>query len=117
MELKDFISDVLASIVYGVEQAQEQIKNSKAIINPRGTQGLIAIENSKPPPDLTIVEFEVSVQATTARNGGGGVAVKVAVVEVSGQGKTETTDSENSRLKFSIPVLLPPGRIFQAESA
>ncbi|MDZ7759467.1 MAG: hypothetical protein U5L00_04325 [Desulfovermiculus sp.] len=44
MELKDFVSTVLVSIVKGVEEAQEDLSHSEAIINPEGLKSKIDIQ-------------------------------------------------------------------------
>lgn len=66
MELKDFVSSVLVSLVRGVEEAQEQLQGSKAIINPLGLKAQLALEQNKETAQFTDVEFEVAVTAESS---------------------------------------------------
>ncbi len=44
MELREFITTVLVELVRGVEDAQTQLKDSKATINPLGLKAQISLQ-------------------------------------------------------------------------
>lgn len=109
MELREFISTVLISLVRGVEAAQEELKDSKATINPLGLKAQIALRANEETPSFTNVEFEVAVEAQTKGETSGGVGVQVAVLKIGGDRKKLESESHISKLRFSVPVHLPPG--------
>lgn len=50
VELRELISTVLVELIQGVEDAQAQLKLSKATINPLGLKAQIALEKGDEPP-------------------------------------------------------------------
>lgn len=113
MELQEFISSVLVQVVRGVEQAQSDLKDSKATINPLGIKAQIALEQNKETPSFTDVEFEVAVEVKTQGEQSGGVGIQVAVFKMGVEGKKTEAESHVSRLKFAVPVHLPPGNVLK----
>ena len=113
MELQSFITTVLISLVRGVEDAQNQLKGSKATINPEGFSKQIALEEMKDPQGISDVEFEVTVEVKKTGDQSGGVGIQVAVFTMGIDGKKSDSESHFSRLKFSVPVLLPPGDVLK----
>lgn len=113
MELQEFIRTALVSIVRGVESAQTELKESKATINPEGIRAQLALEQLKESPATTNVEFEVAVEVKNASEQGGSVGIKVAVFSMGIDGKNNDSASHLSRLKFNVPVHLPPGDVLK----
>lgn len=113
MELQEFISTVLVSLVRGVEDAQRQLKDSKATINPLGIRSQIALEQNKETPEFTNVEFEVALEVQSKGEQSGGVGVQMAVFKVGVDGKNFESESQVNRLRFSVPVHLPPGDVLK----
>lgn len=113
MELREFISTVLVEIVRGVEDAQSRIKDSKATINPLGLQTQIALEQNEGSPEFSEVEFEVGVRADKKGGAGGGIGVQLAVFSVGGDRKSLESESHINKLRFSVPVHLPPGDVLK----
>jgi hypothetical protein len=113
MELQEFIRSVLVQLVRGVEQAQSELKDSKATINPLGIKAEIALRENKETPSFTNVEFEVAVEVKTQGEQSGGVGIQVAVFKVGIDGKKTEAESHVSRLRFAVPVHLPPGAIIK----
>ncbi len=113
MELQEFIRSVLVQVVRGVEQAQSALKDSKATINPLGINAQIALEQNKETPSFTSVEFEVAVEVKTLGEQSGGVGIQVAVFKMGADGKKTETKSHISRLRFAVPVHLPPGAVLK----
>ena len=113
MELQEFIRSVLVQIVRGVEQAQSELKDSKATINPLGIKAQVALEQNKETPSFTDVEFEVAVEVKTQGEQSGGVGVQVAVFKMGVDGKKAESESHVSKLRFAVPVHLPPGAVLK----
>ena len=109
MELREFISTVLVELVRGIEDAQAELKDSKATINPLGVKAQIALRENKETPKFTNVEFEVAVEAATKGEQKGGVSVQVPVFRMGADGVKTESESRINRLRFSVPVHLPPG--------
>ena len=111
MELQEFISSVLVSLVRGVEEAQKQLKDSKAIVNPLGIKAEIALRENTQTPGFTNVEFEVTVEVQSKSEQNEGIEVRIAVLKAGGNGKKLYSESNASKLRFSVPIHLPPGDI------
>lgn len=113
MELQEFIRSVLVQIVRGVESAQSELKDSKATINPLGIKAQIALEQNKEAPEFNNVEFEVAVEVKSQGEQSGGVGIQVAIFKMGIEGKKLETESHVSKLRFAIPIHLPPGAVIK----
>jgi hypothetical protein len=105
VNLKEFVEETLTEILDGVREAQKKdggdtvgaltsLAMSHGNVVSMGTRGFLAI-----------IEFDVSVAAEAGGGGKGGKRVMSVGVEGGGQYKS----SETSRVKFSVPVVLPKG--------
>jgi len=56
------------------------------------------------------IEFDVAVTVTEGAERKGGIGVAAGIFAIGGQGKTETQSGTVSRIKFSVPVMLPSGK-------
>jgi hypothetical protein len=117
IELKDFISESLKQIVDGVLAAQEYAKDKKAQIMPGNIQ--IAINNKIADGFMytsgdgvaNLIEFDIAVSASEAaqtKSGAGGALV--TVLSASVQGQSEASRATVSRIRFTLPVVLPRQR-------
>ena len=111
MELKNFVAEALKQIVDGVIIAQEYGRTKGARINPlhlpvRNAEGKShsVTFRSDIPHDI---EFDVAVTTTTGSGTSGGVGVFVGPVGVGSKGQTTKANESISRIKFTIPVVLP----------
>jgi hypothetical protein len=114
VELREFISSVLVSVVRGVEDAQSALKDSKATINPLGIKAQIALQQADETPEFAQVEFEVAVEVSSKGEQGGKTGIQVAVFTMGVEGKKESSTSHLSTLRFAIPVPLPPGDVLKS---
>jgi hypothetical protein len=57
-----------------------------------------------------MVEFDVAVRATEGKETKGGIGVVAGVIGLGSSGKSDSSSGSESRIKFSIPVLLPVHR-------
>ena len=113
MELQEFIRSVLVQIVRGVEHAQLDLKDSQATINPEGISAQIALEQGKQTPSFGSVEFEVAVEVKNQTEQSGGAGIQVAVFKMGVDGKKLEIESHVSKLRFGIPIHLPPGVVIK----
>jgi ribosome-associated protein YbcJ (S4-like RNA binding protein) len=120
MELKEFIKESLVQINQAIEESNEELKDSEAIINPKGVQ--INSENSQAygrqsyksdHHDYKVVQkidFDVAVYAENDQKAGGGAKISIASISIGANGEVNYTNKSESRLRFSIPVIYPEGK-------
>ncbi len=119
MELQDFISSALQQIIKGVKNAQEKIATDEGHINPVGLRGLQNQLDGRRynPTDFSvteIVEFDIAVTAAEGKSSK--ESVGIIVLSAIGLGKQNLSETKNnviSRIKFSVPVMLPAGKNFK----
>ena len=110
MELKDFVSATLISIVEGVKEAQLKydFTGGNRIVNPP----LRVSRASKEPQSLSqlavqTVEFDVAVSTSESSHGKGGIGLFVGAIGLGAQGSTGSANAQLSRIKFHVPISLP----------
>jgi hypothetical protein len=124
VELKDFVAESLRQILEGVTAAQGFAGTLNAFVNPSDNAlsgektyaASILIPGSGPYRRVVqMIEFDVAlvVSTDTLTKAGAGV---LAVVSVGGSKATAAAQQTTSRLKFSIPIVLPfqPGTEFKS---
>jgi len=114
MELKDFVSQSLLQVFEGVQQAQSQTKDTQGYIAPShirpstkdvpNHQSVIGFSHYAP---VVSIDFDVSVTTQDITKEKAGLGIFVAALTLGGQIGSETSSNELSRLKFSVPVILP----------
>jgi hypothetical protein len=116
MELQDFIKNTLVQIARGIENAATELKGSKAIVNPRNVRtGGVQDEhiygylntNKKFFKVVQKIEFDVAVTAEKTKETKGGMGISVGSIAVGTQGRSENAGSTVSRIRFSVPIVLP----------
>jgi hypothetical protein len=109
INLRDFIKETIEQLIDGVADAKEHAETKNAYINVPTIHyagGMIRInKDSLPEPQL--VEFDIAVTTSEVKDIKGGVGIFVAGVGLGYQANKGTTGGEISRIKFSIPVILP----------
>lgn len=115
MELKDFIRESLVQISQGIEEANEVLKDSTAMVNPnnvyvnsgdRQNYGRLD-EAQKYNRIVEVVEFDVAVTARDENEAGGRFGIKVGVIELGANGKQTESNKAESRIKFKVPMVFP----------
>jgi len=106
MNLRDFVKETLVEIAEGVDSANDALKGKGAFVNPvkithRTGQ---AVQHTR---QLHEVEFDVAVTAEEGKETKGGIGIMVGSIGLGAQGRSETSGSTHSRVKFTIPMLLP----------
>lgn len=110
MELKDFIRETITQIVDGVVEAQASIGCHGAEINPRRVQfkeaGQYNYHNSGKPQ---MVEFDVGLTSIQKKGSAEGVGVFLGSISLGKKNDEGTEHTAVSRIRFSLPVVLPSG--------
>lgn len=116
MELQDFIKNTIVQIARGIESAAVELKNSKALVNPRNvnTAGVKAeyiygyLDTKKQFWKVVQkIDFDVAVTAEKTKESKGGMGISVGSINVGTQGRSENVGSTVSRIRFSVPMVLP----------
>jgi hypothetical protein len=111
MNLKTFVAETLKEIIDGVVEAGQYYVgkggevNSLHIVyrNSEGSQ-LMDRRNGQ---IAQMVEFDVALTAAEGTETKGGIGVFAGAVGLGSQGKSDSSNSSVSRVKFSVPILLP----------
>lgn len=113
MELKEFIKTALTDIVSAVKEVQEDVKEYATIAPLMGTgnkESAILMKDGL--AHISNIDFDVAVTTEAKENAENGIkaGIKIASILNIGVGSKgdETESYQNiSRIRFSIPVLLP----------
>ena len=100
MKLQDFVSETLKEIIAGVKDVKSFASSQGAEVNP-------SIGSRKNFSLIKDVEFDVAVTSTEESESKKGAGILVAGFGIGIKGKSDLLSSTVSRIKFSIPVILP----------
>lgn len=113
MDLQNFVASALVQIVRGIEQAQQELKGTGALVNP----GLSSVQPSTDTPAIAVssdaftyvrnVTFDIALTATDGKDTQVGGGLQVWAVRVGSDRKVSHEDSTVSRLQFTVPLALP----------
>lgn len=119
MNLKTFIKESIEQIAAAVNEINEnENKPAGLIVNPKNLdiqtkdslrEGRI-IEKGVCYRKVEFLDFDIALQVSDSGKGEGKLGISVASLS----GKVDHTKSSESRIKFSIPVMLP-GKIVVGE--
>lgn len=118
MDLKDFVKESLVQISKGIVEANQELQEIGAIINPLHV--IVNSENSqaygrtgtspnyhKNSRVVEKVEFDVAVVAEEGTQTKAGIKLSVATLGLNAGGQSNASDRSESRIKFTIPVVFP----------
>ena len=94
MDLKKFVNDVILEVIWGVNEAAENVKKAHS------AEGLRGIVNPQSDGATTDIEFDVAI--TVSRKKGAKLGIRVPVV--SADGGVDHGEQRTSRVKFSVPI-------------
>lgn len=108
MELKEFITDVLQQINDGVVDAQKRgvFVNPKKIYNKTEALYNYVVDGVNDQERLQTVYFEVGLTKEEG-SGGGKFGVSFGGVSLGVDSGGKASNSAVTRVRFSIPILLP----------
>ena len=114
MNLKEFVSETLLSIINGVIDAQEKANEVGALVNPGGlTRNTKNINNNSLWDNTTNnyaqnVDFDIAVTTEDSAQGGAKIKVLTGILGGDMGGEKLNKNAIASRVQFCVPVLLPP---------
>ena len=114
LELKEFVSQSLLQIFEGVKQAQSKTKEMNGSVAPNNFR----MSNKEIPNHPSVigyvhqapvisVDFDVSITTQDTTKEKAGLGIFITVLALGGQVGSESIDNQLSRLRFSIPIILP----------
>jgi hypothetical protein len=109
MELQQFVAETLKQIVAGIVDAQSAMP-SEVRVCPRWERNAVNKEDMVERGTGRRVEevaFDVAVTAHEGKETKGGVGVVAGVFALGSQGQSSATNQSITRIKFSVPVVLP----------
>ena len=108
MNLEDFIKTALVEIVAGVAAARQEIRkhggDTGSILTYGATQNLRVDAKDR---QIHEVEFDIALADASGTDTKGGIGVFLGAVGLGSQGASHGESSSNSRIKFSVPLILP----------
>jgi hypothetical protein len=106
MDLREFIQKTLTQIAEGVHAAQEAIDLVGGVVNPQDQRGTRPKDVMVISGDRIVerVEFDVAIVATEQQGGSAGLEVFGIV---RGGIAKELREGSESRVKFTVPLVLP----------
>jgi len=112
MELRDFVAETLRQIIDGIKAAQEYSSDKGAKVNPkklyfRTDQGSVKLQDRSTGALVQEIDFDVAVTTTEGTQTKGGIGVFVGPIGLGSQGQSNVNNQSVSRIKFSVPLLLP----------
>ena len=114
MDLNEFVSETLTQIFTGVQAAQNRVKEAGGKISPSQTCKIygkdrlfVHVSKDGEQQPLNNIEFDVALTTVEASGSEGKAGLTVWGMGAGVSGKTETSNSTVSRIKFSVPVVLP----------
>lgn len=109
MELKDFIKEVLADITNAVNESRKELKNGSVIApsTPVQVQSGMSFKSisSSYTAKTSDIEFEVAVSVEDTGGKQGHINVLSSVVGFGLGTDKKSSNTEISRIKFSIPII------------
>lgn len=113
MNLQEFIKMALTEIVAGVSEASQGAQEHGGSVGSMKLYGylkenhILTNENSQP---VTTVEFDIALAEANSKDTKGGIGVYLGAVGLGSQGASHGEASTHSRIKFSVPVILPSAK-------
>jgi len=113
MDLRDFVKNTLTQIVDGVIDAEKELGEKGASVNPVGgyfDQKQLGRRPWSFKDGITeTVEFDVALTNAEKEGTSGGIGVLLGSINLGAKGSSEESISSVTRIKFSVQILLPKG--------
>lgn len=117
MELTQFISETLVSIVEGIADAQARTKDRGAFVNPGGLMrttssvGENSIWDNRTNNFARLVTFDIAVTVEEGTKTGAKIGVVAGLFDLGAGGASENKQLAMNRIQFAVPVLLPASEL------
>ena len=113
MELQEFIKTALTEIVSGVAEASDAAASFGGSVGTMKLYGYVkenkVVTNAKDLP-VSMVDFDIALAEVAGTDTKGGIGVYLGAVGLGTQGASHGETSSHSRIKFSVPVVLPSAK-------
>jgi hypothetical protein len=110
VNLRKFVALTVAQIVQGVNDAQAEVKDLGAEVNPN-------LSGSVPKEFVfaagqwaTVVFFDIGVTVTEGAGAKGGIGVFTGAFNLGSAGQAQTENTAVNRVRFALPLTLPRKR-------
>jgi hypothetical protein len=112
MNIKEFIAETLVQITMGVIEAQNNLKDTGALVNPELNPGQLrwGVGHTLGGELVGAVDFDMAVNATEGTETKGGIGVVAGILSLGSAGKSDASTGSATRIKFSVPIRLPIGK-------
>lgn len=113
MNLRDFIREALVEIVAGVDAARSEVAKHGSLAGSDQIHGHTqeaGILNDAQGRTVSMVEFDIALANADSKDTKGGIGVFLGSVGLGSQGASHGETSSHSRIKFSVPLVLPGGK-------
>ena len=120
MELKDFVKESIVQISKGIEEANQDLSELDACVNPiyvtmhsenaQSYGRTKTSDNSYEQPESRVIQkidFDVALVVEAGQQGSAGAKLSIASFGIGAEGKTESNNRSESRIRFSVPVVFP----------
>lgn len=105
VSLDDFVAVSLEQIVVGIRRAQQAVGEHGARINPQKDSSMKL--DKRTGTDVQEIEFDIAVTVTESKSSGAKLGVAVLPVVAGIRGGSDREHASVSRIRFSVPVVLP----------
>ena len=114
MELNEFISGTLQSIITAINESKDFAESNGAIINPiimehnfNANPTIFRKDGKDGKLSLTKIDFDIAVTVSNEEGSKVGGGIKIQVLNLGASSTNTETNQTTSRIKFSINVALP----------
>jgi hypothetical protein len=107
VNLREFVALTVTQIVQGVSDAQAEVKDLGAEVNPHLTGSVPKDFAFAAGQCATIVYFDVGVTVTEGTGTKGGIGVFTGAFNLGSAGQSQTENTAVNRVRFALPLTLP----------
>ena len=118
MELKEFVKSTIAQVIDAVDELNAMYEDKDAVVNPATPYGLKrgakSVDTHQGNRVITDIEFDLTVSVEESKDSGGKVNVLACVIGGDASHSHTEGSSSVSRVRFSVPVMLPARKVKDA---
>ena len=120
MELKEFIKQSIIQITEAIIESGDALNEKGAVINPGKVQvnsessqayGRISTKIEHGSKVVQKLDFDVAVTVSDEQTAEAGAKISVMSLKLGAEGGVNYTNKSESRIKFSVPIIYPEGKI------